>query len=444
MIMHTLFSWAGAARPRDQAHSACDPDARPRRAGASGSGSAVAMFPMLIHLRYLAVVGQIATVLFVGLRLGLGIPMAQMFAVSAGLLAFNAVAHACWRSTRSAGPRMLMLQLLVDMLALTALLYLAGGPGNPFVSLYLLPVAIAAVGLELAPMLAMTVLSAVFYTALMRWHVPLPTIHGRDFELHVIGMWINFLLSVTIMAAVLGRFMAVIQAQRRALTLSRERALRDESMLALGTLAAGTAHELNTPLTTIGLLVDDWAVGTDAPDAVDFALMRAQLAHCRGHVRTLAEIARRSEMDQPVQTCADTFVLDCVERWKLLRPSVAVTLDTACGDDRLWVDATLPQALINLFNNAADANASTGAEPTVDIAMTVRGTYLHLRIADRGPGPGAIGLRDAAGAERSGLGLGLMISNASIERAQGQVRQYARDGGGCVTEVELPLIGAHA
>ena len=39
------------------------------------------------------------------------------------------------------------------MAALTALLYLAGGPANPFVSLYLVPVAIAAVGLDLVPVL---------------------------------------------------------------------------------------------------------------------------------------------------------------------------------------------------------------------------------------------------------------------------------------------------
>lgn len=406
------------------------------------------MFPLLIYLRYLAVLGQVLTVLFVGARLGLGIPMAQMLAVSAGLLAFNLVVHAQWRRTHSAGPRALILQLLVDMLQLTVLLYLAGGPANPFVSLYLVPVAIAAVGLEIAPMLALTVLSALLYTALMRWHIPLPTIHGRNFELHVIGMWINFLLTVAIMAGVLGRFMAVIQAQRRTLSQRRERALRDESILALGSLAAGTAHELNTPMTTMGLLLDDWSSSGDPPGKEDIAMMRAQLAHCRQHVRMLADIARRSATDEPVEAGADAFVRDCVERWKLLRPSVAVTLGAACAERRLWVDAALPQALIHLFNNAADANARVGVDAAVDIDAAVRDARLYVRIADRGPGPAAIGAQmdgEAEGrAERTGLGLGLMISNASIERAQGEVRQYARPGGGCVTEVVLPLIGAQA
>ena len=57
-------------------------------------------------------------------------------------------------------------------------------------------------------------------------------------------MWINFLLTVAIMAVVLGRFMATVKRQRRALAEVRERALRDESVLALGTLAAGTFNQL--------------------------------------------------------------------------------------------------------------------------------------------------------------------------------------------------------
>ncbi len=401
------------------------------------------MFPLLIHLRYLAVTSQMLVVLFVGLRLGLGIPIAPMLCVSAVLLVFNLAVHARWWLTRDEGSHALMQQLLVDMLALTALLYFAGGPANPFVSLYLVPVAIAAVGLEIVPMLMLTLLSVVLYTALMRWHMPLPTIHGRDFELHVIGMWINFLFAVAIMAGVLGRFMVVVKAQRQALSQTRERALRDESILALGSLAAGTAHELNTPITTMGLLIDDWSVSGDVPDEDDFNLMRAQLAHCRQHVRTLADIARRSVADEPMPQPASAFVSACVERWRLLRPSVVVELEFGdnSGERHLWVDAMLPQALINLFNNAADANAACDSDAGVQIAVVVSDLWLQVRISDRGPGfANDSDLHERSGNDSPGLGLGLMISNASIERAHGQVRRYARDGGGSVTEVGLPLI----
>ena len=393
------------------------------------------MLQVLIYLRYLAVAGQVLTILFVSQRLGLGIPTTGLLGISAGLLAFNVFTHA-WARTHTASSPALVLQLLVDMLALTALLYLSGGPSNPFVSLYLVPVALAAICLEIGPMLALTIVSAVLYTALLRHHVPLPTIHGRDFELHVLGMWANFLLTAVIMVVTLGRFMAVVKEQRRALSLARERALRDESLLAIGSLAAGTAHELNTPLTTMGLLIDDWVATSEAPAAADLALMREQLAHCRNHVRALVEIARQREVDEPVVRKADVFVRECVDRWQLLRPGVSVAVDTDTCEQHLLVDATLPQALINLFNNAADANG--GSDAVVEITTEVRGSRLLLRISDRGPGLEAINLHSALPVSGRGLGIGLSISNASIERNLGVVRQYRREGGGCVTEVELP------
>ncbi|MBL8261842.1 MAG: HAMP domain-containing histidine kinase [Xanthomonadaceae bacterium] len=396
------------------------------------------MLPLLIPLRYLAVAGQLAAMLFVAWRLGLGIPLVPMLSVSAALLVFNIALHLWWRRGGQAGARLLLAQLLVDMAALTALLYLAGGPANPFVSLYLVPVAIAAVGLDLLPVLTLATLSALLYTGLMRWHLPLPTVHGRDFELHIVGMWINFLLTVTIMAVVLGRFMATVKRQRRALAEARERALRDESVLALGTLAAGTAHELNTPLTTMGLLLDDWRDG-HAPDDEDLALMRAQLAHCRDHVRTLADLARRGDADEPMPRDADTLLRDCVDRWRLLRPSVAVSLDAGAAGHAVRVDATLPQALIHLFNNAADANARRGADATVEIASRIVEDRLCIAVRDRGDGPDTLAAFARAERGTHNLGVGLMITNASIERAGGSVRQFARDGGGCITEIALPL-----
>lgn len=401
------------------------------------------MLPLLIPLRYLAVAGQLATMLFVAWRLGLGIPLAPMLSVSAALLVFNIALHLWWRRGGQAGARLLLAQLLVDMAALTALLYLAGGPANPFVSLYLVPVAIAAVGLDLVPVLSLAALSALLYTGLMRWHLPLPTVHGRDFELHVIGMWINFLLTVTIMSVVLGRFMATVKRQRRALAEARERALRDESVLALGTLAAGTAHELNTPLTTMGLLLDDWRNGY-APDDEDLALMRAQLAHCRNHVRTLADLARRGDADEPAPRDADALLHDCVDRWRLLRPSVIVSLDMAATGHAVRVDATLPQALIHLFNNAADANARSGTEAAVEIASRIAEGRLHIAVRDRGDGPDSLAAFARAERDAHNLGVGLMISNASIERAGGTVRQFARGGGGCITEIVLPLANDEA
>ncbi|MGO1072917.1 ATP-binding protein [Lysobacter sp. CA199] len=397
------------------------------------------MLQLLIYLRYMAVAGQMLTVVFVVQRLNLPIPAKPLLSISAGLLAFNVLSH--WWSLlhRDAGPRALVLQLLVDLLALTALLYFSGGPANPFVSLYLMPVAMAAIGLEIAPMLGLTVLTAGLYTWLLRHHLPLPHVHGSDFQLHVTGMWVNFLLSAGIMVVVLSRFMTIVRDQRRRLSEARERAIRDESLSALGSLAAGTAHELNTPLATMGLLVDDWMSSQQPPPREDIELLRAQLAHCRDHVRALAEMARRGAAGESTHEDADAFVHACVDRWRLLRPNATAVFNAGAPGRNVRVDASLPQAVINLINNAADANAARGIDAPVEVRTRAREGWLTVCILDRGAGPAQIAARPRRDSEGQGLGIGLMISKASIERSHGRVRQTEREGGGCMTEIELPL-----
>jgi two-component system sensor histidine kinase RegB len=97
--------------------------------------------------------------------------------------------------------------------------------------------------------------------------------------------------------------------------------------------------------------------------------------------------------------------------------------------------------LINLINNAADANAARGRDEPVEVTTQVREGWLVVTILDRGAGPAGIAARPRHDSDGPGLGIGLMISKASIERSRGRVRQFERDGGGCVTEVDLPLTG---
>lgn len=398
------------------------------------------MIRLLIYLRYVAVLGQLLAVLVVTRALELRFETTPLFATMAALLAFNMSMHWRFRRRSDASSPELIAHLCIDLLALTVMLYFTGGPANPFVSLYLVPVALAAIALQVVPMLGVSLLAVLLYTFLMFRHVPLPHAHGGDFDLHVTGMWINFLLSAAIMVAVLGRFMGIVRDQRRRLAEARERALRDESLLAVGTLAAGTAHELNTPLTTMGLLIDSLATDPSSIEPDDFELLAVQVARCREHVRTLADLARDGAMGKPRRLELAAFVRDCIGRWQLLRPGVVVRqrIADAAEHAAITVDPTLPQALINLLDNAADAIEQTDNSQPIDIELDIAGGDAILRILDRGPGPRRHVAQAEDASRGKGLGIGMLISNASIERAGGRVSQYPRTGGGCVTEVVVP------
>ena len=100
----------------------------------------------------------------------------------------------------------LFCQLLVDVGTLTALLYLSGGSANPFVSLYLLPLVIAATTLPGQYAWTMAGATALCYALLFFFYVPLPSLQqdhtAHGFALHLSGMWINFVVSAVVISLV--------------------------------------------------------------------------------------------------------------------------------------------------------------------------------------------------------------------------------------------------
>lgn len=387
----------------------------------------------------MAVAGGMLALIVANAMMDLGGARAPLVGTLVGLLVINVAAHWWSRGREGDAAPLIAVQLALDVLALTVVLHFSGGPGNPFASLYLVPVAFAAATLRLWYSASIGLLAAAVYTGLLGQHRHLMSLGGDGFATHVTGMWVEFLISAVILVTVLGRFRAIVQEQRQRLAKARERALRDESLIAVGALAAGTAHELNTPLSTLGMLVDECALAPASASAEDYALMREQLARCREHVAALAALARKGALGEAVVEPADEFVRDCLNRWQLLRPGVEVQVVSTTPGVSIKVDQTLPQAMLNLLNNAADANTSSGATTAIELHARVDlGRYV-LHIRDRGPGLKRD--QDAAnGPTRgTGLGIGLLISNASVERCGGHVRLFPRDGGGCVTEVILPV-----
>src|SRR5262245_50140258 len=130
MTDHTAI----APAPRSDGHPA------PRFGDATGLKN----MQQLIQLRWIAVVGQVATIVVVHFGFGIRLPLDQMLAVLAGLAAFNAASQLRWRIPRDVTNTELFIALLVDVAMLTAQLYLSGGAANPFVFLYLLQVILSA------------------------------------------------------------------------------------------------------------------------------------------------------------------------------------------------------------------------------------------------------------------------------------------------------------
>jgi len=388
----------------------------------------------VLDIRLVMLAVSLAALTFASEGLGLELPLGTLAAGIGLALALTLIQR--WtlpHRPRSARPHAMTLQLLFDIFVLTGILYLTGGWTNPLVSLYLVPIALAATTLNRPATWLVAGTAALAYTTITRYFRPLFDLHhgGPDFALHVSGMWLTFVLAAALLAYFGTRFTETLRRRDRALAEAREANLRNEQIIGIATLAAGTAHELATPLATIAVIGAELEASA-APEArQDLAQLNRQVRLCREILERL-----RSAADPEVTSRSTrAFLQEAVDRFRLLRPAVPISAQLpAPADDRpLDADPVLHQALLNLLDNAAKASPQ-------GIELTSRFTpaEVEIDILDRGAGfADDFGIAPAA----AGLGLGLTLTNATVERRGGRVFATPRPGGGTCVRVIVPLVG---
>ncbi|MDD2720054.1 MAG: ATP-binding protein [Gallionella sp.] len=421
----------------------------------------------LLNLRSLAVGAQLLTLLAVRVGLDMQLEWTPMLVTIATLATFNLFSLLRLKSDKPVSNLELFVQSAVDVLALSILLYYAGGSTNPFVSLYLLPLVIVAATLPPRLTWGMAALTTACYSLLMVYYLPLPHNHhdmagmdmaGHDmasmdmamsmpmememesaFNTHVLGMWLGFVISAVVVAYFVVKMAQAIRSRDELLTQVREEVLRNERIVALGTQAAGAAHELGTPLSTmavvIGELQHDHAADAELRDSL--TLLDEQVRNCR---RILDKILLNAQdSGSSSLQAADQLMAEVLDEWQLLRPSAQYHYaPSAMPPPLLTVDVTLRAALLNLLNNAADASSQL-----IEIIAHWDDRTFTLQIHDRGAGLSEEVALKAGSAffttKTEGRGLGLFLANATLERLGGTVRLFNRASGGATTELTLPI-----
>lgn len=452
----------------------------------------------LMLLRNAAILAQLVTLILVHRFLSADFQWLPMTGTVLFLALVNLVTW--WRLSLDypvSNPE-LFFQLALDVNALTVLLYFGGGSTNPFVSLYLLPLVLAAATLPRRYTWGMAALTVACYSLLMVWYVPLPVgnAHARHltapaataanhepgamqmdhsqhmtpqtdgiapdycrtepaavtpetpgneavsplddaFNTHVFGMWLGFVISAAVIAYFAVEMAAAIRLREGQLNRLREETLRNERIVSLGTLAAGAAHEMSTPLSTMAVVVGEMRDECTGPEQKEnLTLLDDQIRNCK---RVLDTLIRHAQEAPEIQDVAQ-FVSGVLNEWQLLRPTVHYRYHVSGTPPapQLSADPALRAALLNLFNNAADASPDE-----LDILLHWDDVHTVLEIHDHGPGLTAETAARAGSAffttKAEGRGLGLFLANATLEHLGGSVRLFNREGGGATTEVKLPL-----
>jgi len=395
----------------------------------------------LVRLRWLAAGALFGLVITANLG-GVDLPVVVMLAL-VGVTALSNIGLQYLLTRPSQGYRVAGgVAILLDSTLLTVLLALSGGAVNPFSSLYLLHVVLAA--LILPPLWTWFTLafSALAYGSL--YLLPSQADHGQHMGSHLFGMWIAFLITgpfIVYTVTRLRRELADFEARARH---TRELRSRNERLASLATLAAGAAHELATPLGTIAIAAGELARNAGDQDgrlARDASLISAEIDRCMEVVHRLAADTA-SGMGEAV---------DLVSIQELLQSTVTrfadderLVLDLAKLPAAVWVlvpPGQLTRALGGLVKNALEASP---ADASVKLVCSVREQFICIEIQDRGSGvPESILKRlgepffttKEAG---MGMGLGVFFARSVIESAGGRLTIESTLGEGTTSSVQLP------
>lgn len=399
----------------------------------------------LFTLRSLMIAGELTAALSARYLLEIPLGLAPVLGIVGALTLVNLWT---WREVRrgeTVSNRAFFYQLTIDVLAIAALLYFTGGATNPFAWLFLIPLIIAATVLSACDTWIIAALSILCYSLLMRFHVPLGGLehmqHTASFSQHVFGMWFGFVLSAGLIAWFVVGMASTLRERDHLLAEAREAALRNEKLVALGTLATGAAHELGTPLATMAVVARELErAEVPAAMARKLTILKEQIKRCKQALSTISASAGEIRAEGGSLMDVGPFIDALVERWRAQRPEAELELALTAGpaNARIIAEQTLNQALINLMNNAAEASA----EP-ITLQCTWDDTRVSLDILDRGPGlTPAVAARVAqpkTSDKEFGMGLGLFLAHATIERLNGEINLSHRAGGGTRTHIQLPL-----
>ncbi|HKI60356.1 MAG TPA: ATP-binding protein [Mariprofundaceae bacterium] len=406
----------------------------------------------LFVFRSAVIISELIVIGLAVFGLNVMLPVKSMLMVIALYSAFNVFVWIRLRRERHTSTNEFFLDLVVDVLALAALLYFAGGSSNPFVSLFLLPLVIVAATLPKRYVWAMAAVTLGCYTLLMVINIPMTQeLAGHHhhaaqpssgFGLHVLGMWFSFLLGVGLILFFVVSMADALRLRDVKLAEAREQNLRDEHMVALGTLAAGAAHELGTPLATMAVLTKEMEKDyVQQPEIVDkVKILRSQVDRCKTTIGKISASAGQVKAESGQSENIKQYLQQSVALWQELHPSTNIEALFSGSDPApaIVVDTTLNQAIINLLNNAAEASPER-----IELLANWSGSDLHLEVKDFGEGFSHSALEELGkpffSTKKDGHGLGFYLAQSVVRRLGGEVTFGNHEQGGAFIHIHLPL-----
>jgi two-component system sensor histidine kinase RegB len=430
-------------------------------------------FSWLVRLRWGAIAGQALAIAIVHFAMEIALPLSWLAAILIVATIYNVACAAYVRRARAVRESMVAAAMAGDVLLLTVLLFFTGGPFNPFSFLYLVHIALAAVVLRSWWTWSLVGLSLLGFASLFIEHELLGdsnamhamhgshgshgahAMHGAHadpgMDMHLQGMWVAFGIAAAFIVYFVSRVTRDLAAREGELAAARAAASRNEKLAALATLAAGAAHELATPLSTIAIVAKDLErslmaeperAGSSLEDA---KLIRDEVARCRRILQQMSVEAGQTAGESAVATTPEAIVALALEG---LQEGARVerTIEGSARDARLWLpEQAVALALRGILKNALEAVASRHDARGVTLRVMQREAGCVIEVHDDGAGmPESVLSRVGepfftTKEPGSGMGLGVFVARALCEQIGGHLEIDSAPGRGTTVSMRLPI-----
>ncbi|MCS7470836.1 ATP-binding protein [Stieleria sp. ICT_E10.1] len=454
----------------------------------------------LLHLRSFAVAGQLVTILFAGWGIGVQLPYVPLLGL-VGLTAVTNVIYGIWlrrydgpqnhvqglsnqdvadprhrdespeAASRPAqrwgsdhelaaleqdgSPRVQKVALglmLLDLATLTAMLYFSGGAANPFSFFYFVNLAVGGVMIWPKAAWSLTVVATIGYALILRYSIPVKELGmetvSNGFDLRTLGLMLAFTTCASVVTYFVTRTSGLLRAREKQLRENQLAQAADRKLESLTTLAAGAAHELATPLSTIDVVARELTrhlEGVEKPATVDedLKLIDHQLDLCRHILQRMRGAAGDSMAQEWFRTTVGELIDATLEGVRDPHRVDVVDGTEDVENKTLWMpEEAVAQAIRNLIHNGLDAS---GVDGRVRVESRLDQRNVEFIVTDQGQGMsdeilGRVGDPFFTTKEPGrGIGLGLYLTRNVVSQLGGSLNFRSAPGQGTSAVVTLPI-----
>ena len=405
----------------------------------------------LINLRWIAVLGQIITCLVVEYFFGFQLPWLEILLTILALIISNLALYPRYSINNRLSETATTVVIAADILQLALLIFFTGGLSNPFVVLFITPIAITVTSLPIRSTSILIFLTIIFITILGSFNYPLES-NMLDLSvppIFILGMWVSLFVTILFLTFYAGGLTDESRKISAALKVAENLLVKEKNLSSLDGLAAAAAHHLGTPLGTISLIANelknDESINENAKK--DLMILSEEVDKCK---KILGSLGEKPSSDDDLITKIELQALleELCELIKVKEIKFSINFndnDPGMKEILLRRRSELLLGLSNIIENAADF-----ASTTVELNVSKSGKFINLEINDDGKGfsnsilsrigDPYVSSRSKSSNNGDGLGLGFFISKTLLERLNISVQAYNKvhPEHGAVVLIKIP------